>query len=74
MYGEKLLALASSSSRSGDRKIMQLIKITNTFNDDEEKEPHLTVHTKISQSNVYKTYSDWLNFNDEARIPEKQLV
>lgn len=53
---------------------MQLIKITNTFNDDEEKEPHLTVHTKISQSNVYKTYSDWLNFNDETRIHEKQLV
>ena len=50
------------TSRNGDRKIKQSIRITNRW----------TVQMNIYQSNKYRKDLSWLHFNHEPRIHEKQ--
>ena len=51
------------TSRNGDRKIMQYIKITS-------RPPYLSPY--LYQSNTYRKDLSWLHFNDESRSQERQ--
>ena len=54
------------TSRNGDRKIMQSIRITSR-----QVEPVLM---NIYQSNTYRKDLSWPHFDDEPRVQEKQQV
>ena len=61
------------TSRSGDRKIMQSIRITSRPLSLERKnvEPVEPVQMNINESNAYRKGLSWLHFNDEPRVQER---
>ena len=61
------------TSRSGDRKIMQSIRITSTLVKN-EVEPVEPVLKNINQSNAYRKDLSWPHFDDEPRVQEKKQV
>ena len=63
------------TSRNGDRKIMQSIRITsNTSLEKKEVEPVEPVLKNIYQSNTYRKVLSWPHFNNEPRVQEKQQL
>ena len=62
------------TSRNGDRKIMQSIRITSTSLENKEVEPVKPVQMNIYQSNTYRNDLSWLHFDDEPRVQERQQV
>ena len=64
-----------ATSRNGHRKIMQSIRITSRPpSRKKEVEPVEPVLKNIYQSNTYRKDLSWPQFDDEARIQEKQQV
>ena len=63
------------TSRNGDRKIMQSIRITSRPPlEKKEVEPVEPVLKNIYQSNTYRKDLSWPHFDDEPRVQEKQQV
>ena len=63
------------TSRNGDRKIMQSIRITSRPpSEKKEVEPVEPVLKNIYQSNTYRKDLSWPHFDDEPRVQEKQQV
>ena len=59
------------TSRNGDRKIIQSIRITTTLLKRNEVEPVEPVQMNIYQSNTYRKDLHLLHFNDEPRVQER---
>ena len=55
-----------ATSRNGDRKIMQSIRITSL--EEREVEPVKPVLKNIYQSNTYRKDLNWLHFDNEPRV------
>ena len=63
------------TSRNGDSKIMQAIRISNRPPlRKKEVQPVESFLKNIYQSNTYKRNLSWLHFNHEPRVQEKQQV
>ena len=63
------------TSRNGDRKIMQSIRImSRPPSRKKEVEPVEPVLKNIYQSNTYRKDLSWPHFDDEPRVQEKQQV
>ena len=63
------------TSRNGDRKIMQSIRITSRLPlRKKEVEPVEPVLKNIYESNTYRKHLSWPHFDDELRVQEKQEV
>ena len=63
------------TSRNGDRKIMQSIRITSRSPpENKEEEPLEPVQMNIFQSNTYRKDLSWLHFEDVPRVQERQQV
>ena len=58
------------TSRNGDRKIMQSIRITSRSPSRIRKWNQLNIY----QSNTYRKDLGWLHFDDEPRVQERQQV
>ena len=61
------------TSRNGDRKIMQSIRIMSRPTS-RKVEPVEPVLKNIYQSNTYRKDLSWPHFDDESRVQEKQQV
>ena len=62
------------TSRNGDRKIMQSIRIMSRSLENKEEEPVEPVQMNIYQNNTYRKDLNWLHFDDEPRVQERQQV
>ena len=63
------------TSRNGDRKIMQSMRImSRPTSRKKEVEPVEPVLKNIYQSNTYRKDLSWPHFDDEPRVQEKQQV
>ena len=67
MQGKKLLTDILVTSRNGDRKIMQSIRITSKPLKNKEVESVKSVIT-------YRKDISWLHFSNESRVKERQQV
>ena len=59
------------TSRNGDRKIIQSIRITTTLLKSNEVEPVEPVQMNIYQSNTYRKDLHLLHCDDEPRVQER---
>ena len=63
------------TSRNGDGKIMQSIRITSWNSLGNKKaQPVQPVQMNIYQSNTYRKHLRWLYVDDEPRVQERQQV
>ena len=63
------------TSRNGDRKVMESIRITSRPPSRiREVEPAEQVQMNIYQSNAYRKNLSWLHFNNEPRTQDRQQV
>ena len=62
------------TSRNGDRKIMQSIRVTSRPLEKREIEPVEPVLKNIYQSRTYRKGLSWPHFDDEPRVQKKQQV
>ena len=62
------------TSRNGDRKIMQSMRITRTSLENKEVEPVEPGQMNIYQSNSYIKDFSWLHFDNKPRVQERQQV
>ena len=64
------------TSRNGDRKIMQSIRITcrPSSRENKEVEPIEPVQLNTYKSNTCRKDLSWLHFNNEPRVQERQQV
>ena len=62
------------TSRNGDRKIMQSIRVTSRPLEKREVGPVEPVLKNIYQSRTYRKGLSWPHFDDEPRVQKKQQV
>ena len=80
-YRQEILAVQSScerketvdidilvTSRNGDRKIMQTIRITSRPHSNKKVQPVEPVQMNIYQSNTYRKDLNWLHFDNEPNV------